>query len=141
MSTAKTIVLQGELSRYHEEHTAGAAGIMPGDCLMVNADDEVVVQATAGGSHPVLIAKEDDLQGRPISKAYDDEDVVMCHRAQPGHKVHVWLTTSQTITKDEMLEYDGTGKVRVLAAGVAKFQAAEAVTTTGTAARIAAYVI
>lgn len=141
MAAPKTILLQGELSHVHEERNAGAAGIMPGDCLMVNADDEYVVQATAGGVHRVIVAKENDLFGKTIADAYADGDIVYGHVAQKGDKVYVWLTTSQTITKDEMLEYDGTGKTRVLASGEAKFQAAEAVTTTGAAKRIAAWVI
>lgn len=141
MAAPNTIVLQGKLSESHEERFAGAAGIMPGDCLMVDAGNEYVVQATAGGAHRVIVAKEDDLQGKTIDDAYADAVPVFGHAARPGDKVYVRLTTSQTITIDEMLEYDGTGKVRVLAAGVAKFQAAEAVTTTGAAARIAAWVI
>lgn len=142
MAAPNTIVLQGELSHVHEERFAGAAGIMPGDCLMINADNEYVVQGTAGGDHPVIVAKEMDLVGKTIDDAYADEDVVYGHRAQKGDKVYIRLAASQTITMDEMLEYDGTGKVRVLNTGKAKFQAAEAVTTgVGETARIKAFVI
>jgi hypothetical protein len=142
MGVHRTIVLQGEEARYHEERNAGAAGIMPGDCCIINADNEAVDQYFAGGQHPVLVAKEDYLQGKTIDQAYADEDPVFLHRAMPGHKVNLRLAASQTITKDELLEYDGTGKVRVLAAGTAKFQAAEDVTTGGAETkRIAAYVI
>lgn len=141
MAAPNTILLQGELSRVHMERFAGAAGIMPGDCLMINADNEFVVQATAGGNHPFIVAKENDLIGATIDDAYADEDVIPAHFAQPGDKVYARLTTSQTITMDEMLEYDGTGKLRVLASGKAVAQAAEAVTTTGTAARIKVIVL
>lgn len=142
MAAPNTIVLQGELSRVHMERVAGAANIKPGHCLMINADNEVVVQGTAGGAHPVIVAKENDLFGEyTIDTAYADEDIIPCHVAQKGDKVYIWLTTSQTITMDEMLEFTGDGTVRVLASGVAKFQAAEAVTTTGAIARIKAFVL
>lgn len=129
MSTARTIVLQGELSHCHEERMAGEANILPGMCLMINADNEFVKNTGAAGNRPVIIAKEDDLQGKTIDDLYADEEPVFAHRAMTGDKVQVRLAVSQTITIDEMLEYNNAGRVVVLASGVAKFQAAEAVTT------------
>lgn len=142
MAAPRTIVLQGELSHVHVERQAGAAGIMPGDCLMIDANNEFVVQANASGKEPVIVAKEDDLQGKTIDQAYADEDVVFAHFAQKGDKLYLRLAASQTITIDDLLDYNGDGKVKLTAGTNPRFQAAEAVTTgVGETARIKAYVI
>jgi hypothetical protein len=142
MAAPRTIVLQGELSHVHEERVAGAAGIVPGDCLEYTADNEAVIQATDGADAPVLVAKEDDLQGKTIDDAYADEDIVFVHRAQKGDKLYLRLAASQTITIGSLLQFNGAGKVKALGTGKAKFQAAEAVTTgVGETARIKVYVI
>jgi hypothetical protein len=142
MSVARTVLLQGEESEYHEERVAGAAGIVPGDLLEINTDNEVVVHAAAGVRGQVLVAKEDYLQGRTINHPYDDEDVIACHNAQPGHKLNLRLAASQTIATGDYLTSNGDGKVKAVGGGTRIFKAAEAVTTgAGETKRIAAYVI
>lgn len=141
MSSARTILLQGEEARYHEERAAGAAGIMPGDLLKLTADNEVVVHATAGADTQILVAKEDYLQGKTIDQAYADEDVVMIHNAQKGHKLNMRLAASQTITVGDKLTSNGDGKLKEAGADAFLFTAAENVTTgVGETARVAVYV-
>lgn len=142
MAAPNTIVLQGELSEVHVEKFAGASGITPGDCLVLNSDDEFVVQATAGGSHPLIVAKEDDLQGKTIDDTYADAVPVLAHQAQKGDKLYMRLAASQTIAIGDLLEYSTAGKLRAFASGKAVARADEAVTTgVGETARIKATVI
>lgn len=142
MSVARTILLQGEEARYHEERNAAAA-ITPGDLLKLNADNTVQDHDTAGAATMIWVAKEDYLQGKTIDQAYAVDDVVAIHNAQKGHKLNLRLAASQTIAIGDGLTSNGDGKIKKAngTTDAVLFNAAEAVTTgAGETKRCAAYV-
>jgi hypothetical protein len=157
-STPHTIILKEAEHVMFKEHVAGGA-ITPGHLIALNSSGLVVVHPTAGGSAPErLFAFEDDLRGKGIDDAYDSttNKNVRCGVCQPGVEVYAWLATSQTITIGDLLESNGNGQLKEHlaqqgpqatspAVGIRTQQvvarALEAVTTTGTAARIKVRVV
>lgn len=99
----KTIVLVGDLNKYHREGRASEAGIYPGMLIELDSDADdmphsppgVSKHTSAGADCPVRIVKEDYLQGKTINDAIDyglvdgenQGGIVMYHHAQPGDVV------------------------------------------------------
>jgi hypothetical protein len=152
-STPATIILKGRELVVYIEGTAGGA-ITPGHLVQIGSDGLMVVHATAGGSSPGgLFALEDDARGKGITDAYDSTTnknvlVGVCNR---GVEIYAILTTSQTVVIGDALESAGNGTLRkhvpqtsvaatspgvAVRTGTVVARAIEAVTTTGTVARI-----
>lgn len=88
-----TIVLVGDLLKYHQEAPADAA-LKPGHIIKKNSDGEVLKHATAGGRAPYYVAKEQALVGDLISTAFAAGDVVPYHIAQRGDVAYCRLPAS-----------------------------------------------
>lgn len=121
-----------------EEMVAHAA-ITPGMLIEQLSTGKVRAQSAAGSVSIPMVALEDELQGKGIDDAYAADDPVQVWVVQRGEIVNAILTTGQTIVIGDELTATGDGTLKeatyedeVVAIAV------EAVTTTGTAARIAA---
>ncbi len=104
---ANTIVLRGDLARYHGEAVASGAS-KPGHRVMLDSDGKAL-KATSP-NHPLYIAKEDALQGNTITNTYAIGDIVPYHMAQKADKVQVRVPAyCPAITKGDRLIDNGTG--------------------------------
>jgi len=99
-------------SDHIEEYEAGAA-ITPGMILELNSDNEVIPHNTAAANViPIMVALEDELQGRGIDTDYAEGDQVQVWLPAPGDVFYGLLRDEQTITTGELLESDGEGRLQ-----------------------------
>ena len=84
MSTHNTIVVKG--TGVNQEALANAE-ITPGHLVELMSTGKFKVHATAGGNAAKIFAVEDELQGNPISTAYDAGDLVQARHMRPGEWV------------------------------------------------------
>ena len=134
MSNHNRIVLKG-IGR-NEEGKAGGT-ITPGQLVALNSSGSYVVHATAGDYAERVFAIENALAGKGIADNYAANDLAQLWAGAPGDEVLAWLTTAQTVVVGDRLASAGNGYLRKKSSGdVPLAVALEAVTTTGSAARI-----
>lgn len=113
----KTIVLVGDLGKYHREGRATQTGIYPGmmvEPTSTNTDvphtpPTIQKHSTAGGDDIVRIVKEDYLQGKTINDAYSNGGVVLFHEAQRGDVVFARVASGTHWTVGTKLGSAGSG--------------------------------
>jgi hypothetical protein len=127
MAKLTVILLGKELVTQDEDNKAGAA-ITPGMLLTYNGSGDLIPHGTAGGNTPKYVALEREEFAQTMNVNYAIGDTVKAGACPTGVRVNLILPTGQTIAKGALLESAGNGKVRILATGVALFQALEAVT-------------
>lgn len=137
-NTYSTVKLKGKLDRTFD--TAYAGGVLkPGYVCKLHTDNTIIVHATASGpAADMVIATEDDLQGKTVDQAYAALDEVPYQIPIAGDEYAMWLTTSQTVAIGDNLVSNGDGLLKE-ADGTDEhllFRAMEAVTTTGAAKQI-----
>lgn len=140
------IVLKGNPTQ--EERDAGGT-ITPGQLIMLNSSDDVVVHNLAGGNCDAYFAIEDSLQGNEITDDYTSGNKVQCVSPVNGDEIYAILTTSQTVAIGDYLESNGDGNLRehdvdsgaVMYTKVIVAKAKEAVTTTVATARIRVQIV
>lgn len=131
MAARNTIVLKGRLEDYHDEIRA-AGTIKPGHLVALNSAGACVVHPTAGGTGPVIVAKEDSLQGKTATDAYASGDLVMVHRAQYNDLLQMILRAGENAAIGAKGTSNGDGTIQVLAgAEVPLVQFEEALDLTG----------
>jgi len=140
----KTISVAGEGARYEALVTSGQT-VTPGMLVALQSDGTVKAHPNAGQPAEAAFAVEDDLQGKDIDETYAAGSICQYEIFKPGDKVYAYASTSQTIAKGDFLQSAGDGYFQKYAADSAgaveypnsiKAVAAEAKTTTGTAARM-----
>ena len=109
---ANQIILKGGAGRYEEYAAAGA--IIPGDCIEMEADGDVVVGLLATGA--IIVALEDALQGSTIDTAYAALDQVFSYYPLPGDIINARAAASQTIAVGAKCGYGAAGTI--VSAGV-----------------------
>jgi len=119
----------------HEEAVAGAAGILPGNLLMLNSSGEVVVHATAGGYAEAAFAEEDVLyEGHDVLEVYEDDAIVSYILPNKGSTVNALIADGEDIVAGDQLCSDGLGYlVKVVASEVPIAVAEEALDLTTSA--------
>lgn len=110
-----------------EEGTATEA-ITPG--MLVQGVTTIQKRATAAVATSPSFALERDEMGDGINVAYASGDTVKVGAFSPGMRVYAWIASGQNIAADAKLEPAADGTFRVLAAGVARARALEAVNNT-----------
>jgi hypothetical protein len=101
----------------HIEEFTAAAAIYPGMVLEMDSAGKAKVHATAGGNVvPVMVALEDELQGKGIDDAYAADDKVQVWLPAPGDVFYGVLADGQTIAKGDQLESDANGRLQKHAA-------------------------
>lgn len=101
------------------EAKAADGTIKPGFLVYVtNASaDTVAKHATASGNVcPVMVAIEDDLQGKGIDDLYASGARVQCEVMLPGDIFYGLIADSQNIAKGDLLESAGAGTLQKYAA-------------------------
>lgn len=109
----KTIMVIGDGLAYD---MLGSGAITPGHLLYVTnstTEDTVAVHASAGQDVvPVIVAVEDDLQGKEIGDAYTTANRVQCRVLRSGEQFYGLIANGQSITKGDKLESAGDGTLR-----------------------------
>ena len=94
--------------------------VYPGQLVKVNADDTVSAHDVEGGVAAVLLALEDELQGRGLDwerYAYTAGQPVQVWCAVPGEVANVEVPPTVTIERGNYLASDGLGGFKVAEAG------------------------
>lgn len=146
MSSRRTIVLIGDLAEYHDERRAASGtAIKPGMIVETTAIDEVKEHATAGSFAEILVAKEDDFQGRTVDTVYSVGDPVMLHRAQKGDLLQLILNAGENADPSKFGTSNGDGTIKVATSTDQRvFKFAEILDLTGGGAvdtRVKVYVV
>jgi hypothetical protein len=134
-----TIVLKGSPPRF--EDAAGGA-IQPGQLLAFDGSFDLIVHGSADGNAQKMVAVEEDFLGNDVDNSYASGDRVQYVIAQRGDVLYMWLTTSMTVTRGDVLFSAGDGDLQestldaTIVDDALVGYADEAVTTTGTRARI-----
>ncbi len=104
-----------------EESVAGEAGILPGMILILNSSNQVVKHATAGGDYgdELLVAIEDQLQGKTVSDVYASGDIVTYMIAHIGSELNLLLDDGEAVVIGSKIISTGDGTVK-LTTGVPK---------------------
>lgn len=114
MPLSNTILLS-ECRGNYSEAVAGAADIMPGHLVMMNADgppDEAVVFATTGGDTETLIVVEDGMIGGTVDTPYPNGGVMKLYSGQPGDVVQMRLTRGVSYARGDILISANDGSLR-----------------------------
>lgn len=143
MSSRNTVVLQGDITTYHDERRVKASTtVKPGQLIEITTGDVVQPHATAGSYAEILVAKEDPLQGRTIDDAYAAAEVVPFHRAQKGDKLQMILKDGQTTALASFLTSNGDGTLKVATSTDERlFKATEIVAASGADAFVSVQVV
>jgi len=112
-----------------EEHEASGA-ITPGMFVGVTSTGTVAAVATADSG--VMVANEDEFQGKTIADVYAIGDMVQCWIPQRGDVVYGVLTDGQDIAIGDALTIGAGGKLVAAGANAVVAIAVEAVDLSGT---------
>lgn len=129
------IVLKSPQGRYDEARAGGA--ITPGHLLNLASDSDVVVHASAAGQGPVMVAIENSLIEGTIATAYAEGDLVRYWLPLPGDELYMILEDGHDVDVGAILESAGDGTLQPVSGNFGRFQAIEAVDTSGGAAATA----
>jgi hypothetical protein len=95
------------------EEMIAAAAIYPGMVVEMDSAGKAKVHATAGGTVvPIMVALEDELQGKGIDDAYAANDKVQVWIPNSGDQFYGIIADGQTIAKGDLLESDGYGRLQ-----------------------------
>jgi len=102
-----TIQLKGDGVRY--ERVANGA-ITPGHIVELDSNDKFKVHANAGQVvAPVIVAVEDDIQGKAITTAYADAARVQANVQRSGDTFYGLIANGENIAKGDKLQSAGDG--------------------------------
>lgn len=91
----------------------------PGQLLQIHSDGTLKKHATASGPViPVMVAKEDELQGNGVTTAYTAANQAIVWLPQPGAILNFRVANGQSIAIGDYVESAGTGNVQKYVADV-----------------------
>ena len=99
-----------------EEYIADAA-IKPGNLVKLDSDGKVTVFATNAGMVLPMFAVEDEFQGKTVTDAYAQGDVVQCWIPNRGDVVMGILDKGANVSIGDLLEATDDGTLRKLTIG------------------------
>jgi hypothetical protein len=99
-----------------EEYIADAA-IKPGNLVKLDSDGKVTVFATNAGMVLPMFAVEDEFQGKTVTDAYAQGDVVQCWIPNRGDVVMGILDKGANVSIGDLLEATDDGTLRKLTTG------------------------
>ena len=99
-----------------EEYIADAA-IKPGHLIKLDSDGKVTVSATNAGMIFPVFAVEDEFQGKTVTDAYAQGDVVQCWIPNRGDVVMGILDKGANVSIGDLLEATDDGTLRKLTTG------------------------
>lgn len=109
-----------------------ASAITPGHLVELTSANKVQVHSGAGLiAAPIMVALEDELQGKTIDDAYAADDPVQVWVCQSGEVAYMLVKDGETITIGEKVESAGDGTVQAYTSGVVLGVALDAVDMSG----------
>ena len=85
----------------------------PGNLLEIDSNGKYKKHATASGPViPVIVAKEDVLQGNGVTTAYTADNQAMAWLPQPGAILNFRVANGQSIAIGDKIESAGSGEVQ-----------------------------
>lgn len=94
------------------EEFIAAGAIYPGMVVEMDSAGKAKAHATAGGNVvPLMVALEDELQGKGIDDAYAAADKVQVWIPYSGDVFYGIIADGQTIAKGDLLESDAGGRL------------------------------
>jgi len=112
---SKTIKIKSYVD-VQEEYIADAA-IKPGNLVKLDSDGKVTVFATNAGMVLPMFAVEDEFQGKTVTDAYAQGDVVQCWIPNRGDVVMGILDKGANVSIGDLLEATDDGTLRKLTTG------------------------
>lgn len=97
--------------RYDE--LRAAAAVLPGTCLLENADSEVAPHGTAGVCYEVIVALHHQKKGKTVDDAWDIGDPVSVIYPAIGDVLAMVLESGQEVAPDDFLTVTATGTLKV----------------------------
>jgi len=94
-----------------EEITAGGA-ITPGMLLELDSSGEVVAHNSAGENALPMFALENELEGKGIDDAYEEDDKVQVWIPYRGDMVYAILEDGENVSIGDFVESAGNGNVQ-----------------------------
>lgn len=113
------------------EEFEAAGTIYPGSLVKMNNAGKVVVHDSAAGRACVMVALENELEGKGIDDAYTTGDKVQVWFPGRGDMAYMVLSDGEKVVKGDMLESNGDGYLQKLTNGFAIGVAEEAVDLSG----------
>jgi hypothetical protein len=109
----KKIMLAGGDKPRIAEYPANTTTIYPGCILTMNASNEVVIHATAGGMIvPLMVALENSIVGKSVADAYGTGDRVQVWFPQRGDLALLRILNGETVAIADLLESGASGLCR-----------------------------
>jgi len=93
------------------EERSAAEAITPGQFLIVDANGDFAVQATAGVAGPTIVALEDGMQGKTIEDDYAAEDRVQAWVLHRGDQVLAKLGSGFNPAVGDLVQLAGNGGI------------------------------
>lgn len=95
------------------EELIAAGAITPGHIVEITSAGTVQSHATAGGNvAPLMVALEDELQGKVITEAYSSGNPVQVWHPLPGDRFYGILADGNDVEVGDLLESNGDGTLR-----------------------------
>jgi hypothetical protein len=143
MAGPNRIVLKATRLSNRPDEARGAAAVKPGHLIRHNVNGQVVPHDVAGGFGEIMVAIEDNFQGKTTADAYASGDLVFFHRAVPGDELYLVLAASQVTQIGAYLASNGDGAVKVAggATDIGLFMAIENAITAGSTGFVRARVL
>lgn len=135
-----TVVLLGMDSVIQNEDDKAAAAITPGMLVAYDGSGNLIPHGTAGGNAARMFALEREEAGGDFDDLYAIGDTVKVGYCPPGVRIAALIGVVNA-TKGALLESDGTGKLRLLAAGTAIAQSLQALNNAAGVARLRVQII
>jgi hypothetical protein len=123
---SNSIILKDFLKVFEEYVAAGT--ITPGMVVEYTSAGKVQAHSSAGQNVIPMIATEDELQGNDIDDDYSADDQVFCWIPQRGAQALLIVNNGEDISKGDLLESAGNGKVQKYTADVETDSASDVLT-------------
>lgn len=96
-----------------EEYKAAEAGIYPGMLVELDTNGEVIKHDDSGGAvgDEVLVAMEDQIQGRNVDTVYADDSIVTVMIPAKGTEVNLLLKDGEVVTPAIKVMSNGDGTI------------------------------
>jgi hypothetical protein len=111
MSSYNTILLRRDPGMQIEE-AVGDGVVKPGHLVYLKSTGKVAVHAVEGGDDERAVATEDALQGRVITTAYADGELVSYAIVPRGNPVQMILKAGENVAIGDLLMSAGDGTLK-----------------------------
>lgn len=139
--TESKVILLAGMPQQYEAVTAASEAILPGHLVNLNSAGALIKHATDAGLSGKTFASIDSYAGGSIAVAYSDGETAPYYACAPGDEIYAILEDGHAVAIGDFLESAGDGTLQPVSGNFPVCQAIEAVTTSGSTARIRVRVV